>query len=71
VSAPEDGPHPHWHVPGQCDANPWTHPPRPAEYWWLANNDCWFSVCAECCARWRAVGEEHPDLAAVRITSAR
>lgn len=70
-ASPEDGPFPHWHVPGYCHAGNTLQPrhePRPAEYWWLAPNGYWFAKCAECCAKDRAIAAEWPDLAPVRIT---
>jgi hypothetical protein len=78
IAEPEDGPFPHWHLPGYCHNGALErrdtakgHGWRPAEYWWLAPNGYWFAVCAECCARDRAVVADMPDLWPLRITTVR
>ncbi len=51
-----------------CQSCPYGQPPQPAVYLWTAQpSGDEFPVCVECCAYWRSIARDDPDLGPWRI----
>jgi len=56
--------------PGECWSCPSRRPRNPAAYLWTAHpSGNKIPLCVECCAGWRRVAVNEPDLAPSRIQS--